>query len=162
MKKKPNIHEFKALCKANRNLAMTVCEAQAYAAVMRSKVDAYIAPIFEKYTFMVDEKFVRVGEQQERITDIKLLYMTNLDAPLYLQFMQECQDAYKAHGFKGPDGHCPALAAEWIAIQAENALLEFFKEFFGLENVGIYCENRQKMLKLVLGACLIETKGKKS
>ena len=101
-----------------------------------------------------DEFTERVTD--ERILDIKRLYLTDLDAPDYLAFLAECDEAHeahKAHGYNIQPGYCPALIAEDELIQAQNALIKSGAQWLGIEG-DLYGEHRAKMLDLLLGACL--------
>ena len=151
--KTPTLQEFKRWSREHYQLAHAVCAATAFAQCQRERVDAYVQPIFERYGFEVSERFVERG-MDRRITDIKRLYLTDLDAPEYLDFLDECHAAHRAHGFKGPHGHCPALVAEDLQRTAEHALISAGRELLGIEDAPLYGENRAKMLDLLMGACL--------
>lgn len=150
-----NLEDFKKLCKENRELALAVCKARAYAEVMREQVDKYTLPIFNKYKFRVSFSEMR-GEYGEFVKSPKDLYLTDLDSQDVKNFYKDVAAEHRKHGFKGPEDHCPALVAENFLTEAENVLLDVFKEFFKIEECGLYGENRKKMLNLVMGACLIK------
>lgn len=151
--KQPTLAEFKAWAKRNKELALTVLKAQAYAEIKRKQVDEYIAPIFARYEFYVS-KDCRVAEKNERITKESDLYLTDLDSDNVKAFYAECDEAHRAHGFDGPTGHCPALVAEHLHIQAQNALLDAGEELTGIDAPMLYGDKRKKMLGLLIGACL--------
>ena len=143
--KKMNLEEFKAWARANCGVARAVCLAQAVAECERERVDAYILPIFKTYGF-------RAHRDGRVLTTPDELYLT--DDARCPHFFAECDVAHRAHGFTGPAGHCPALAAEHLHIEAENALLELGAAVTGVAKDRLHGENRAKMLKLLLGACL--------
>jgi hypothetical protein len=98
--------------------------AKAFAQLERERVDAYIQPLFELYTFTVDPKNVARGEKLgEVITDMKYIWLAP-DSQTTPWFA-ECDKEHRAHGFTGPDGACPALMAEHLQIIAENNLLQY-------------------------------------
>lgn len=150
--KKMDLEEFKAWAKDNCGVARAVCLAQAYKECERKRVDAYIKPILARYDFRVRERDRRGDELGRAITTTRDLYLT--DDPRLDAFFAECDVAHRAHGFAGPAGHCPALTAEHLHIEAENALLELGAALTGVAKDRLYGDNREKMLKLLLGACL--------
>lgn len=153
--RQPSLTEFKRWAKDHYRLAHTVCMAQAYAQLKREQVDAYIKPLFAMFEFYPADEWVKRGMKRERITDIKDLYLTDLESAEYKEFMEECDIEHRKHGFDGEPGYCPALVAENLQIEAENALIEEGKRFLGIEDIGgPYMENRKKLLDLLLGACL--------
>ena len=60
----------------------------------------------------------------------------------------------RAHGFKGPHGHCPALQADSLVRAAEHALIGLAEPLCGIKSDSLYGENRTKYLDLLIGACL--------
>jgi hypothetical protein len=70
------------------------------------------------------------------------------------EFFAACDNAHRAHGFKGPIGHCPALTAEGIHREAVRALLSAAEPLFGIEPDELYGDNRKRYVDLLLGACL--------
>lgn len=149
----PQINEFKAWAQANSDLAKAVLLAQAFAKIERERVDAYILPMFESRTFYRAKEW---GEQK-RITRYDDLYLTDPHGAEYLQFCADCDAAHRAHGFTGEAGCCPALIAEDLRCKAESALIDAGCKLMGIDHI-YNLEHRAKMLKLLLGACLIETK----
>ena len=150
----PTLQEFKRFSKAHAGLAHAVCMAQAFAQCKREQVDAYIKPVFDLYDFYVNPEWVeKRGMSAERITTPKQLYLSGQEA-LCAEFYADCDREHRKHGFTGKVGHCPALEAEHLQIIAENALLDAGCALLGIETGQLYGENRQKMLDLLLGACL--------
>lgn len=152
--KKPSLNEFKAWSKRNRHVAVEVIRARAFAEVERARVDAYIAPIFASYEFHVSEEMAARRGSRERITEVKNLYLTDLEAPEYKNFLADCDAAHVAHGFKGKAGQCPALVAETLRITAENALVTSVSDFFGTDFSVCFGEDRKQLIEMCLGACL--------
>lgn len=141
----PKLKQFIAFCKKNSELAYSVVAAQAFAAVEKERVDAYTQPILDR-TPLFDDKGDRI---------VALRYVWHCaDESAVAAFYAECDKAHRAHGFTGPDGHCPALVADYDRIKAENAILKEAGEFFDVETCSMRSEDRNKMLDLVLGACL--------
>lgn len=158
--KQPTIQQFKDWCKEHRDLAMAVCKAQPIAEVTRKKVDAYIKPIFDQFEFYVSEEFDgRPGNAGERILTPRDLYLTDLNTPTVAEFYAACDAEHKRQGFDDLEpGFCPALIAENLLIEAQNALMEAANPLFGLAQNPYMPEDREKYLKLLLGACLLKEK----
>lgn len=153
--KTPTLYQFKAFARDHAELAYAVAMAQAFAQVERERVSAYIQPLFELYDFYVCDQFAeRIG--RERITDPDRLYLTDLESPQYLDFVEQCDVEHRKHGFTGPKGHCPALVADELRRVAERTLIGEGCRFMGIEpdalwrNMGAH----SKMLDLLMGACL--------
>ncbi len=139
--------------KENRNVALLYCKAKAFAEVERKRVDAYILPIFKTYGFREDHKY---GEghtpTNNLIEDPDDLYLC--DDPRLPEYYEETYKAHTAHGWTGERTHCPALVAENLVIQAENAVLKLGEELTGIAPEQLYGDNRKKMLDLLIGALL--------
>ena len=148
--KTPTVEEFKTWAKTQKDLALAVCQAQAFAECEKERVEAYIRPIFDRYTF-IDKR------TSERITNPDWLYCSEQEE-LCNAYYDECDKAHREHGFRGPHGNWPDLEAKTLQIKAEKVLLEAGSELMGIEDITLYGENREKMLKLLLGACLIKEK----
>lgn len=151
--KQPTLTEFKHWSRENYRLAHAVCLAQAFAECERKRVDTYIQPIFEKYGFRADLTLDRKEEWHNKpLTTPRDLYLS--EDPRIPAYYEECDAAHRAHGFTGPTGHCPALVAESLLTDAENALLDSGAELIGIDRGLLYGVNREKMLNLLLGAAL--------
>ena len=156
----PTIQQFKRWCKEHRDLAMAVVMAQAAAEVTREKVDAYIKPVFDRFEFYVSAEFGnRAGTAGERILTPRDLYLADLDSPLMAEYQEACDAEHKRQGYDDlQPGFCPALIAEHLLIEAQNALMEAANPLFGLKHNPYMPEDRKKYLKLLLGACLLKEK----
>jgi hypothetical protein len=142
-----SLARFKEWARTNRDLALTVCTAKAFAEVERERVDAYVRPIFARYAFTDD-----LGRTGRLLVDPKDCYLSEDDARC-AAFFAECDRAHRAHGWSGPDGNCPALEAEHLLIKAENLLLDALGGLIGMD--GFYSlDLRARALDLALGACL--------
>lgn len=150
----PSLAEFKRFSKDIAPAARAVLMARVFAEMERERVDAYIKPIFESYVFQYDPKWAEEERHgyTGRITDIKYLYLADLESPEYKHFLMDCDDAHKAHGSTLPTGHCPALHAEWLLTQTEQALIKLAEPLFGIEH--IYGDDRKRYLELLIGAAL--------
>lgn len=147
---------FKQWARECAPAAKAVLMAQAFAELERARVDAYILPIFQSYQphFRVNPKWAeRYGELVQTPRD---LYLCDQEA-IVQDYFEDCDRAHRAHGFKGPHGHCPALTAEHLLTQAEHCLIELAKPLTGIENV--YGEDRAKYLKILIGACAPHIRG---
>lgn len=141
----PSLAQFKKWSKAHKSLAEAVCMAKAFAQVERERVNAYIQPLFESFGFVDDEG--------NKIESQNGLYRCN-DEVMLKVFYAESDAAHRAHGFTGPEGHCPALRVENLQIQSESYLLKAGAELLGFDADGLYGENRAKMLDLLMKSCL--------
>lgn len=151
-----NLPKFKKWAVANKPLAEAVVQAQVYAQITRERVDAYVLPIFAEYEFFTDLE-AKHGGKLERITKPSQLYLSE-DEALAADYYAACDHAHREHGFTGPAGHCPALRAENLRMQAEQFLLEAGCKLFGIDEAYVYGKEREQMLKILLGACLIPAK----
>lgn len=136
-----------------QNCARAAMMAQAFAQLERERVDAYIQPLFEIYTFTVSPDMCGRGDRDagQVITDRGRLYLApdSQTTPFY----RECDKEHRKHGFTGPEGHCPALTAEHLQIIAENNLLDYGLAGLelGFDRSALWGEKRKKMLDLLLG-----------
>ncbi len=145
----PTIGEFKAFAKDVEPAARAVLLALAHAQLERTRVDAYILPIFQSFGFKYAGRWDKAGP----IEKPEHLYLCDDDEAL-ADYYAECDQAHRAHGFTGPAGHCPALTAETLVTQTENALIDLARPLFGLEVSQLYGEKRAKYLELLIGASI--------
>lgn len=129
--------------------------AKAFAQCERERVDGYIKPLFELYTFTVARDMggrdLKAGDP---ITDFKHVWLAPDEQTN--PWFEECDKEHRKHGFKGPKGHCPALTAESLLVTAENNLLDYglSQLELGFERSSLWGEKREKMLDLLLSmAC---------
>jgi hypothetical protein len=151
-----NLDAFKQWAKDCAPAAKAVLMAQAFAELERARVDAYTLPIFSSYTFRVNPKWAeRYGETVKAPKD---LYLCDEEDKVQ-NYFEDCDKAHRAHGFKGPQGHCPALTAEHLHMIAEGALMQLAQELTGIDPCQLYGENRAKYLQILIGACAPHIKG---
>jgi hypothetical protein len=145
----PNVTlpQFKQWAKDCAPAARAVLMARAYAQLERERVDAYTRPIFDRYRF---HELPTIHDAPP-VDDPAHLYCC-ADEIQVAAYFAECDAAHRAHGFKGPEGHCPALTAEHLLMVTECALMDLAKPLFGIEHV--YGDDRVKYLELLIGACL--------
>lgn len=148
MLKNINVRKFKTWARKNQDLALTVVKAQAFYQLERERVDAYIAPVFAGFGFK--------DEDGDPIPSASKLYLCE-DDDACAAFYAACDVAHRANGWTGEAGHCPALTAESLMIQAENLLLDSLAALMGVSFSGSL-ELRAKALKLALGACTLGIK----
>jgi hypothetical protein len=147
-KKMPSLSQFKAwMNTTGQPLCDAVLRAQQWAKHERQRVNAYILPIFAHYDFRRDIR----GEKGERIADPNLMYLSR-DEEQAQRYYAECDTAHRAHGFTGPDGHCPALIAESEQVDAEQRLLAAAAEILGFDCRYLAGNKRARMLDLLLEA----------
>lgn len=143
---------FKTLAREIRPFVHTLLKVRIFAEMERERVTAYVTPIFERYTFPIDPKFVRGGETV--VTKQADLYLAVLDSPDITAYYADCDAAHRAHGFTGPDGHCPALVAENLVMQTERALIDLAADATGITSSDVFGEERKKYLDILIGAAL--------
>lgn len=149
----PTLDEFKQFSKDVAPAARAVLMARVYLDMERERVNAYILPIFQSYHFTYGPVGERSGLSGP-ITAMNDLFLADLDDPLMAAFYAECDAAHRAHGFTGPQGHCPALTAESLLMQTERAFIELAEPLFGISADSVYGPDRQKYLELLIGAAL--------
>lgn len=105
----------------------------AHATEIRQEVDAYLAPVFSRFSFTVSPEFQRPGTpDNQRITDERYLYLADLTSPKVAAYYDARDQAHRAHGYHLTPGQCPALMAENASIGAENDLLEHGERYMGI------------------------------
>lgn len=146
----PTLAQFKQLSRDLAPAARAVLMARVFAQMERERVNAYIRPLFEAYRF---GELPKIHDYDGPIADVDHLYLC-ADEDQVAAFFKECDTAHRAHGFTGPDGHCPALTAERLVVIAETLLIDLARPTFGIEAPQLYGDNRAKYLDLLIGACL--------
>ena len=130
--------------------ANAVLTARAFADAERERVDVYITPIFQTYRFEYGDRWRDFTGPIPSVTD---LYLCD-DKPLVAAFAEDCDRAHRAHGFTGPAGDSPVLAAERLVAEAEHALMALAQPLFGIEPSSIHFNYRAEYIELLIGACL--------
>lgn len=153
--------QFKDWAREHRELALTVCQAQAAAIVIREQVDSYIKPIFDSFGFTycgtLAEKIDTRARDGEKLVGTPLKYedLHRCDDPRLQEYYEACDAAHREHGSDLPKGHCPALQAENLLIQAQGALIEAAEPFTGIKRYMLIAKQLEKeYLDLLIGACL--------
>lgn len=141
----PTLPQFKKWASEHKPLAEAVCLAQAFAEMERARVDAYEIPLFLSFGFT--DKTGKPLEIPEE------LYLCKDEAKC-MEFYAASYKAHRAHGWKGREGHCPALTAEHLVIDAQNSLLKAGENLMGVEFTRSM-KTRAKALELFMGACLV-------
>lgn len=152
----PTLVEFERWARDCAPAARAVCMAQAFAELERERVNAYVRPIFERYAFEYGACWADNPDgtpYHKRIPDVEHLYLCD-DEPGLRAFYADCDQAHRAHGFTGPQGHCPALTAENLLRLTEAALIDLSTPLFGFDSTHLFGDTRRKCLDLLLGACL--------
>jgi hypothetical protein len=148
--KTPTLAQFKAFSRDIAPAARAVLMARVFAEMERERVNAYIRPIFESFKFEYGPDITR-GHLSGLIPDQKDLYLCE-DENRLKDYYAECDRAHRDHGFTGPDGHCPALVADNLAMRTESMLIDLAKDLFGFDSTQLYGEDRKKCLDLLIGA----------
>jgi hypothetical protein len=140
---------LKKWAKKNKGLAKTVCLAKAFAETERERVNAYAEKLFATYEFYND-----LDGSGERLDTYHDLYLSE-DEGGATKFYHELSALHVENGWTGDPEHCPALTAESLLTEAENALLASLGEFAGFDAGSLYSlELRNKALDLALTGCL--------
>lgn len=151
----PTVAGLQAWAEANVRLASSVLAARVYAEAKRERVDAYIKPIFESFAFEYSGPLAGACKMSGPITNPSHLYLCGDEARVQ-EYFEACDAAHRAHGFRGPKGHCPALRAEHLKRQAERVLLESSVELFGwsVDSMVMHDGTWEKAVELLIGACV--------
>lgn len=139
----------------SRRLALAVCAAQANAELTREKVDKYVGPIFGSFDFkFCGDMAERAGIAGQPVPNPGELYLC--EDPRITDYYAACDREHGAQGYDLKPGYCPALVAEMILIDAQNALIDSAKPLFGVEVCDLHKDNhRAEYLKLLIGSCLV-------
>ena len=155
--KTPNIDDFKAWARANHGAALLVFKAQAFAELERERVDAYIEPLFKSFNFEYCGALAEKTGMSGPLPSSKELYLCD-DEERVKEYFKACARAHRAHGWQGEEEFCPALVAEHAHVIAENEFLREGCKVFGIDAIPARPDLRQRMLKLLLGACTVSMK----
>lgn len=141
------VTKLKSWARRNKDLAMTVAKAKAFAQIERERVDAYITPLFARYGFK--------DEDGQPIANASKLYLCEDDAACKA-FYAECLTAHAANGWTGDPEFCPALVAEDLLIRAEQLLLESLGRLVGVDGSDFSrnLELRARAVSHALSVCL--------
>ena len=150
---KPTLAQFQQFARdvAPAARAVLILMARVFAQMERARVDAYILPIFERYQFT--DGLSDGGHRGQPITTPAHLYLSTDEAQVAAYF-EECDRAHRAHGFCGPQGHCPALTAENLVVKVERALIELATPLFGVEPSDLWGDTWREYVELLIGAAL--------
>lgn len=150
------IKEF-ARSETTKSCVRAVLLAELFAKCERERVNAYILPLFELYTFEVKPEWRHEGEPT-RITNPDRLYLCD-DEEKLKEWYEECDKEHRKHGFTGPKGHCPALIAENLHMDAEHLLIDHACEQLplGFDRSRVFGDARKKLLRLVISMTLQES-----
>jgi hypothetical protein len=158
----------------NAKLALAVCETQAYAELTKEMVDGYVQPIFDSFEFICEGTMAERFDASPRKGDTEKCVGRKIKTPDDREFCwlhgrnesdeikdklrryYEAVDAeHRRQGYLDLEpGHCPALRAQNLHIQAENALIDSAHELFGLDSHQLYGDNRKTYLDLLMGICI--------
>lgn len=112
---------------AIRAAVQNVIAARKHAAAERAKMAAVDAELLEKHALYVRAEYLERrgdGVKEQRITEEKHIYLTDLDGAPYNAYMDERRARIAAMGYNLKGDYCPALIAEHEQSQAEHALIE--------------------------------------
>lgn len=160
----------------NARLALAVCEARAFAEVTKERVDAYVQPIFASFNFICEGTMAEHFDASPRKGDTEKFVGRKINTPDDPEFCwlhgreesaeikdklrryYEAVDAeHRRQGYQNLEpGHCPALRAQNLHTQAENALIDSAHDLFGLDSHQLYGDARKKYLDLLMGVCIKE------
>jgi hypothetical protein len=150
--KQPTLAEFQQWAKDCRPAAKAVLMARVFAEMERERVDAYVRPIFDRYQFQYSQSVELRSGRVGVIDSPKDLYLCD-DEPGLKAYYQDCDEAHRQHGFRGPEGHCPALRAEHLLCVTERALMDLARPLFDIDPDHVYGDQRAKYVELLIGGC---------
>ena len=154
MKAKLNIANLKAWGIKHRPLAKALCEAMAYAQVMRQEVDAIQRKVLYKIPLFND---LESGHKAiERIFDSRLTYLSE-DEKGFKLYLDECDRLEREAGLKPADmkrDFCPALVAEHNQVKLEWVLLDSASGLMGIDALNVHGDKRKELLGLLLSVAL--------
>lgn len=137
-----SVETLKAWAAANQGYGRALIVARGVAKAIRIWVDSYTTPIVAQFDF-VDE------DTGERITKPGDVWNAGASEETFERYYAALDAAHRAHGFTGPEGHCPALIAESQIIDAENTLLRSLCDFIGARSLP-FGKLRERALKIAL------------
>lgn len=169
-----SVADLEQWARDNAKLALAVCEAQAYAEVTTERVNAYEQPIFDSFNFICEGTMAERFDASPREGDTRKFVGRKIKTPDDQEFCwlhgpnesQKIKDKlrryYEAvdaeHRRQGyvdlQPGHCPALRAQNLHTEAENALIDSAHDLFGIDSHQLYGDNRQTYLDLLMGVCI--------
>lgn len=132
-------------------LVSTALAARVTAEMERERVNAYEIPFFATWGFTADKRRDET-RAAEVLTNPRELYLSN-DDERTTEYYATLDRLHREHGFTGPEGHCPALTAEWARTQAENAVIESLSALLGI-SAPVTLHHRAQMLDIAIGAAV--------
>ena len=134
------------------NEVNAVLLAQAVADVEQERCDKIKRKLLAEREYFVAERWNRL-KTPARVTDPNLAYlMGDADAAEYYAALDA---AYATAGYKLEPGYCPALIAENVQVQAENAMIvaagKWFSQFVDGDSPRVWGPNREKLIGLLIG-----------
>lgn len=151
-----NIEAFKSWSKQNAALALRVVAATAYAETMKKHVNAIKAEILKEIALYDDLD----TPKSRRITDPRETWMSD-DEASFLAYLKEADKRTRSAGLKPDDmpvDFCPALVAECNQSTLENEIIVSGSALMGINTGMVGGENRDKLLKLLMGAAIKASK----
>lgn len=171
-----SVADLQQWARDNARLALAVCEARAFAEVTKERVDAYVQPIFASFNFICEGTMAERFDASPRKGNTEKFVGRKINTPDDPEFCwlhgreesdqikdklrryYEAVDAeHRRQGYKNLEpGHCPALRAQNLHTQAENALIDSAHDLFGIDSHQLYGDTRKKYLDLLMGVCIKE------
>jgi hypothetical protein len=172
--KSPSVADLKRWSRENAKLALAICEAQAYAEMTTARVAVYTQPLFDSFAFICEGTMAERFDASPRNGDTAKWVGRKIKTPADEEFTmlhgreetEEIQaklrryyaaldEEHRRQGYRGlKPGECPALAAQFLHTQAENALIESARDLFGIEFHQLYGDLRKRYLDILMGACI--------
>lgn len=169
-----SVADLQQWARDNAKLALAVCEAQAFAEVTKERVKAYVQPVFESFNFICEGTTAELFDASPREGETEKFVGRKINTPDDPEFCwlhghdesdeikdklrryYEAVDAeHRRQGYLDLEpGHCPALRAENLHTQAENALIDSAHDLFPIESHQLYGDTRKKYLDLLLRVCI--------
>jgi hypothetical protein len=169
-----SVADLKRWSRENAKLALAICEAQAYAEMTTARVAAYVQPIFASFDFICEGTMAERFDASPRDGDTAKWVGRKIKSPSDEEFTmlhgreesEEIQaklrryyaalDAeHRRQGYRHLEpGHCPALEAQHLHTQAENALIESAHDLFDIESYQLHGDMRKRYLDILMRSCI--------
>ncbi len=172
--KSVSVADLKQWSRENAKLALAICEARAYAEMTTARVAAYVQPIFDSFHFVCEGTMAERFDASPRDGDTAKWVGRKINSPEDEEFTmlhgrEESEEIqaklrryyaaleaeHRRQGYRGlKPGHCPALEAQSLHTQAENALIESAHDLFAIELHQLYGDTRKRYLDILMRSCI--------
>lgn len=152
----------------NIKVMRSLFQAVAYCEVVRGVIGPKQQEIIDFYRFEIDEKWIKAGDTDKRITSEKRMYLASEeDFQIYLNELEKFYYSEECPFKPKEKGNCPLLEAESFVRDVKRDVAEFFKDYFGfgydeisrsLQNYKEYYELLMTMFADKVGEITVDSK----